>query len=518
MDIEKKKFRCHVSIIFEQCAQVIGALILYMGVQFIDLWMELFGDDAAAGALDEIAGTLLLGVAILVLVLLFAIIKWRKTTISLEEDAIIWEKNTLHKKTLTIGIKNISSINIERNLFERIVGTAKLKLDTASLSTADSTDVLFVFRLEDAMRYKEYLEGKASISDDSRVASTGADEKEAGHGKTISADDAVAAEYTSQLTEILRHCFYDISIVSVLFCVLLTGVGIYLAVDSLKSGNIEAVTGDIIAAVVVIGPFLYAFFRSTLGKLLDYYNLTVSRKGNQIHMKYGLLKVKEYVVPVEKINAVKIRQTWIGRLCKRYNASIECVGVGDEKEEIAQLTLSLPYEEMNRRLSGLLPEYNLTPVKDMKKIPKAALLHKTGGLVIFTVIVTAFWIGTAVAFREMGATEIDKTFGCIATALILAIYAYIILTLILQMRTEAVGLYNGFMAIATGSFGRSIVITPYKKIQYVSINKFPFCRFTGLVSGNIHILAQGLNSIKSVPYIRETDVELLKEKICDRSR
>lgn len=504
MEIEKKKFRCHVSIIFEQCARFLAWLILYMGVQLVDLWMELLGKGDARDALDSALGALFIGGVILILVLFSAIIKWRKTTISLEEDAIVWEKNTIHKKTLTISIKNISSINIERNLFERIIGTAKLKIDTASLSTADSTDVLFIFRLEDALKYKNYLETKVRETD----GDTARNPADADVTK-----ENLSKERSAQITEILKHCFYDVSVVSVLVGLLFTGLGIFWGVDALRSGNIGTALEELATAAVVIVTMGYTTLKALFGKFFRYYGLTVSRNGNRLHMRYGLLKVKDYVIPVEKINAIYIRQTFIGRLFKQYNASMECVGVGDEENEIAQLTLSLPYAEMVERLSLLLPEYDLTPVGNTKKVGKTALYHKLCRILIFTIVVIGYRFGVNVVSREMG-VEIDRLFVQVSAAVIAFIYVWIILAIILQMNTEAVGLYPGYMSASTGNFGRTIEIVPYKKIQYVSINRSPLSRFSGLLSGDIYILAAGFGSAKSIPYITEKEVETLKEKLC----
>lgn len=87
--------------------------------------------------------------------------------------------------------------------------------------------------------------------------------------------------------------------------------------------------------------------------------MTAGRKGGKIFLQYGLLKKREYTIPIETVNALKIQQTMIGRIFRRYHASIECIGVGDENNETAQLTLSLPYEEMLERVANLLPEYEI---------------------------------------------------------------------------------------------------------------------------------------------------------------
>ena len=109
MEIENKKFRCHGSIVLEQCAKVIGGIVFFGLVNFSDLLTKDF--DAKSDGL--IFGLIFTGIlaAILIVVLTFSIIRWRKTTIVIEEDAIVWEKNTLNRKTLTISIKSNIFVN-----------------------------------------------------------------------------------------------------------------------------------------------------------------------------------------------------------------------------------------------------------------------------------------------------------------------------------------------------------------------------------------------------------------------
>ena len=52
------------------------------------------------------------------------LIVWSKTYISIYDNTIVIERNTLNRKKDTIGIKNISNVNMERNLFE-MLGTDK---------------------------------------------------------------------------------------------------------------------------------------------------------------------------------------------------------------------------------------------------------------------------------------------------------------------------------------------------------------------------------------------------------
>ncbi len=555
MEIENKKFRCHWSIILEKT----GSVLVIMALLIINNFSDLVTVSEIGGSTDELMGMLVIGgimLGITTLVVVLAFLRWRKTTITIEEDAIVWEKDTINKETLTIGIKNISSINIERNIFERIIGTAKLKLDTDSYSTADATDVEFVFKYEDAVGYKEYLEAKVrgeagkygvvpnpvGVATTENKMSTGMQTSEDspmvngmqsvdGRQMNIGAHpvegtqmqpgygggEQITGQFTSDFEEILKHCVFDLNISSLVVAIPILVLAIAGVVMMAIEGELG--TTDILAALIQIGAFGYAAAYAIIGKLFRYYNLTVSRQGNRIYMKYGMFKVREYVIPVQKINAIHIKQTLIGRIFKRYNVSMECVGVGDDNNEIAQLTLSLKLPEVKERLALLLPEYDLTQLDKLQHIDKRAIWHKLMRLVWLAFFAVCINVGIVIGvnmFDELGLESLDTTFWIIDAIIVGVAFVWVLIHAILQLGVEAVGFGDNHLIMATGTYSKDITMLSYEKIQYVTTKKTPISNISGLVRGQVNILAGILGTTKIVPYMYFKQVEMLAEKICER--
>lgn len=552
MELENKKFRCHISIIFEECATFIGSALLLVLLNVSD-----FFTDETMTDTDVLYGTLAI-VGIIVVLMLFVLLRgifrWRKTTITIDRESIVWERDTLNKKKLTIGIQNISSINVERNIFERLIGTAKLKIDTNSLSTANKTDVMFLFKHAEALQYKEYLESlvRAMTEEDKEYDSvevssdeedvSGAESKrympesakawktsknsacdmdsqeldsnkripQEATKKTGNSKNKVIAEYTSTEGEIIMHCLYDISILGLIVCGVPTVFGIVEIIRTVFSGNINL--GELMGILTIVITFGYATFYTMVGKLLRYYGLRVKRSGNRLYMKYGLLKIREYVIPVEKINAIHINQSMISRIFHRYHVTMDCVGVGDENNEIAQLTLSLPYDEVIKRVSQILPEYDVSQISSVERISPKAFWHKLRGLFILAILCAGFWVGAIMTAEG----KMNLTFILIAVTVMTVLFGWSVLAIFLQLKTEGSMFGEKHMVTVTGTFGKDIMLISYEKVQYASTNESPMTRFTGLVLGHVNILAAGANSVKKVPYITEDKVEFLKGKICER--
>ena len=156
---ENSRFRNHISIVLEQLGSFF-CIILIMAVsgiaQNLDTLKEM--DFQFLYASKTLTGAV---VCLLVILLLIGrnLFVWAKTYISIQDNAIVIERNTINKRKHTIGIKNISNINTEQNLFEMLIGTCKVKLDTNSLSTADKTDVKIVLKKKAANQFCEQVTG-----------------------------------------------------------------------------------------------------------------------------------------------------------------------------------------------------------------------------------------------------------------------------------------------------------------------------------------------------------------------
>ena len=135
---ENRRFRNHISIIVERTG---GILIAFL-ILFIPSLLENIDEAVEAGMelLDGKGLLVNLGILLLFIIIIAAqVVVWSKTYISIQDNAVIIERNTLNKKKNTIGIRSISNINTEQNLFEMLLGTCKVKLDTNSRSTSLSS-------------------------------------------------------------------------------------------------------------------------------------------------------------------------------------------------------------------------------------------------------------------------------------------------------------------------------------------------------------------------------------------
>lgn len=489
--MERDKFRCHFSVVFENLGMSFWIFLVFVFTQ-IDDFNEVLEAIEENGFAD--LKYLLIIPAILLVIITYWIIIWSKTWISIEDDAIILEKKTLIKKKNTIGMKNISNINMEQNLFERLIGTYKIKLDTNSKSTADGTDVKIVLSKEKALKFKEtvmlHMNGEKTVAADLR-------EKE-----------EIVYDVTYSPMEIVKHCCYTASIFSVLMLITIL-IGVIVGLHSLRTGTVIIdslvnIFGSILAIIFVA----VSVVQSLIKDFFVYYDFGAKRVGDKIHLHHGLLKTREYAVSVDKINAIQVVSPTVSRILGRQFVKVICVGVGDEENENSMILLSETMEGMKEKLGKLLPEFEMEE-KEFIRREKNTLFSDVPWLLFCTIVLVA--IAGVFGFADFFDIPLSARVLIIIGSIMA--YALVLVSNFLQFKTGGINVGEKVLTVSNGHFAKQITMIPYQKIQQMGYLQGPFCRHFGYASGSVYVLAQMLNSMHEISYFKVEVFEAVKEKM-----
>ena len=513
------RFRNHISIIAEQT----GGLLIAILIVLVPSLLENI-DELMETGLEFMDGKWLL--VNLGLILFFLVIialqyaVWSKTYISLQDNAVVIERNTLNKKKNTIGIRNISNINTEQNLFEMLMGTCKVKLDTNSRSTADSTDVKIVLKKADALAFKQevtrrirdteagagqgFSAGSPAVFSARRAADALGDTLEemapASAGDTAETEDY---DVRSDLGDILQHGFFSVNILSVAVIILgiagAVGTVFQIVGDPGAAQSLIGAASGILVAALIVASALW----DTIKDFVRYYDFRAKRRGDKIYIRYGFFKKVEYTVPVDKIQALRLKQSFVARLGKRYMAEIVNVGMGDDNDEKNSFLILYSTEaKLNEKLAALLPEFLDAAGEEVERQPSSVWAAWSVPALIYTVIVTAC---AAVCASVM--PEYARWAAVGAAALEICLVA----GMILKYLTEGSLAGKDFLKLAKGYFARSYLIVGYRNIQYVRFSRNPLAKACGIRKGEIHLLASAANTSHSIPYFKGNGEEIIKE-------
>lgn len=508
-----KRFRNHISIVVEKLGVLGGIVVAYLIANANNI-----ADLVAVGMPSEnIMSLFLAGVAILMVLIVvvgYNVAVWSRTWISLVDGSIVIERNTLHQKKNTIGIKNISNVNLEQNLFEMLIGTCKVKLDTNSLSTADSTDVKIVLKKAEAEAFR--AEVTALLQAHEAVPET---------------DVAVEQwDYEASTQDIIMHGLFSIRLSVVLIAIGSTIALFLTTLLTLRHGAIAESLGSLFVNIVLFGGMALSAIRNLVMGFLKYYNFKIARRGDKLVMRYGLLKKVHYTIPVRTINGLVVRQSMSARVAGYAMAEIINIGMGDDENE-AEAFLC-PYskrETILAHIRALLPELAPVVTMEYERQPKSAWLVWIWQLVAIAVVAVTLAVGGewALAYWQMGAVTVDGGALLFDSALrewvlyaLWGVAIFMILAALLRRvlayRTAGTRLGERYLLVVNGAFSRRYCWLSYGKVQFIRFIESPSAHLAKIQKGKLHILAQTRNQVQHLPFMPQEQTETLKEKILTR--
>lgn len=505
--MEPKRFRNHFSSVIEQMWGLIFCVCVILVNHWSDEGKSVSGETEIT---DFFQGNFWIVVSVLLLmgiILAYNIIIWLKTYISIDDETITIERQTVNRRIDTIGIRNIANVNIEQNLFERIIGTCKVKLDTNTLSTANETDVAIILKKDIAEQFKAKIMKclQAQTTDIVNQA-----EEIESEGKATQHSHKRSYQYEATKKDIIWNSICQISFLTLCVLISTLGVGILNLMEVIEmlqtAQGYEGMGIKLVVSVAFIGSGIWALIKS----FFDYGDFKVAREQDKIYLKYGLLKKVEYTLPIEKMNGLVIKQTLIARLIGRYIIEVINIGSGDETGELGnRLALACTKEEMTRLLGNLLPEYPLPQIEKIQKQPRKAIILQ-GIKYIMGICIVVLVIELGIKILDKDLEQIHKW---LQISIVIAMVGLAFLRILLGYYTKGTYVGEGHMTIATGMLRREITILRYDKIQYVTIKENSLSSVWKVAKGNVYLLAGLLNQNKAIPYCAVAELEQIVCKV-----
>ncbi len=497
---DSKAFRNHPSIILEK----IWKVMIFLVVIFIGSMDDLMNAAALIKGGDIWEGIAALGggFLLIVIIVLWNVIRWYKTTITIKDGTIEIVRKTLNRHVNTIAVQNISNINLEQNIFEMLVGTYKLKLDTSSLSTAERTDVEIILKKKHANDVKNLIMQMMRELDDARADSDN-DKDVSLSVQEISEDDYDIAYNTK---EIIASCIFRTNI---LLFVITIGLFISSVIAIISVIPTMHTASDAVSLIAAIFMQLFAggsFAAVIIKSWLADFAFRAKRRDNKVYVSCGLIKKRKYAVPVDTINAVSIEYTMLGRIFGR--ASVKVINIGGEGEDVAgmQLLLAATGNELKDKLEILLPEYTFPDKKSIKRQPLKVFWCKLLKQVIWTL---CFMLAVLI---------VCKAFAWVIPGVILraSVWAFILISVtgnVLAYCANGLCVDDKYVVISGGMFAKKIVLIPYEKIQYITEKMGPIEGLMHVRHADISILASMANRKNSVKSFPASEFEKLYEHL-----
>lgn len=117
-------------------------------------------------------------------------------------------------------------------------------------------------------------------------------------------------------------------------------------------------------AYVILGGWLISFLMNVLRHIKFY----VTRQGENLEIRTGVITPRWYSIHAGHINLIEIRQSLTTKLLGFYTAFIHCAGYGKQKNELSVLIPAADKYEAKRNLKLLLPEIPLVKKRYKPKL------------------------------------------------------------------------------------------------------------------------------------------------------
>lgn len=491
---EKIRFRNHISIIIERTGAGFWVLIGILFWQLIDDPETIHEISQTEDGLFWLFIAIGVFLAVIFVILFIQYLIWSKTYISVDGTSIVFEKNTLKYQKKTIGIKNISNINTEQNLFEMLLGTCKVKMDTNSMSTADATDLTIVLKKKDAQQFQSYI---LSLMKEKKDVSFWNDK-----------DDSLQSVNQKGVAwkEMVLHGLLSIRLVTVIIAFASVLGLASVIMDTVSQGGLD-LQGSLSSLLVLFFIAVSSLWNILKG-FLRYYGFRVERRVNRLYIEYGLMKKVKYTIPVDKINAIRLVQSPQARIMNYYTVELINVGMGDDQEEEKSFFLMYDREErIGEKLKHFLPEFSGCTERMMERQPLSVWTVWSIPLLL-TLIVILVGAGTIMDYYP----ELRMVIGAVSTGLIFLV----LLSLFLKYITEGSTLKEDLLGICKGAFGRKLTFVKYDKIQYIRTKQNFIAKHFHIIQTTISLLAASSNRIHEIPYQDEEIIEILKKKILEQ--
>lgn len=426
---------------------------------------------------------------IISIIIFIGFVKWYNTYFYVKDEKLHYNTGVISKNDIAIPIEKITTIDFSQNILQKIANVVTLKIDSGASNNKDS-EITIVLKKDNA----EILRNDLMLKEKFLEYTT------------------VEKEYDNVIINMGKRDVILYSITQNSLGIVIGGMLSFFAFadDVLKifnidldkiinkndiSFNFKLNTKVIIIMVALMISFLIIIkLISLIIYVLKFSNFKVIKDDNLVRVEYGLLNTKKYSFPINKINAVILKQNIFRQLLGLYKVHISVIGYGDEKGEEALLFPICNMESINH----VLNEVNQQLVFDghIYKVNKYGKIKFFFVPMLITIVISIITI-----------LKIKSNYAAFILISIVFILRY------LNYKNTALG-YNDKIIIASfGTFTKQIVLLEMKKIQALAKKTNHFQRIKKVCTYSIDYYSQGFGGNITLKHLEDKHFKEIEKNL-----
>jgi putative membrane protein len=427
-------------------------------------------------------------------------IEWLRRTYSLEGGALRLEEGVLARKLRAVPFDRIQQVDLVRKPLHRLLGVATLRVETAGGGSAAEVDLDVVTLGEAQALRSSLLRAKA------RAAAPGGVGGPAVPGGPAAADRvatgvAEAEEAAPPERVLLRLRLAEVMLAGitgsraaaalVVLGPLTQAADWFPDLDDwlIQRFDPQAVTPTTPAAFLAVAVLAVAVWLglAAASSIVTDYGFTLARVGDDLVVRRGLLERREAVLPLARLQVVRLEESLLRRALGLASIRIQSAGrTGGADQTASRLAVPVMQRtDVNRVLGELLA--GAAPVPRLLAAPPAArrraVTRSVVGMALFVAVVALpLWRLTSLGVLAVPPALALAALPALGLAVAVGLAAY-------RSLGHAVG--EGFLYARVGVAIRVLTVVPVTKAQSGSVRSSPFQRRAGLATLHVDIAGGG---------------------------
>jgi putative membrane protein len=377
---------------------------------------------------------------------LWGFLSWRATTYAVSGNAFRLKRGVLQKSERTIPLDHVQSVDTVQGVIQRAFDVVEVRIETAGGGTSEPDASLSALDRPAAHALRREIEG-------SRKAQTG-----------VTPGPAVLRELSTRELFVAGATSGQIGVA---FSVLAVGSQFFdnFLSDDFVRRLVETLAPNWLMVLLIFVPvgLLLAWFLAIAGTVLAYTGFTLSREGDFLYIKRGLLERREATIPLARIQAIRISEGVLRQPFGLAAVRVESAGYGEDAGVSTMLFPLLPRHEAQEFLSQATPEFAVNPA--LRPLPRRAL-----GRYIFRAVFGYLILALAAALVSF--LVFGSAVGFLALFLVppAALYGW------LAYRDAGWAFEQDRLVVRYRSLGRKTAIAPRRRLQSREVLRSPFQR------------------------------------------
>ena len=414
--------------------------------------------------LGTIALVLLGALVVAVLAAFWGFLSWRATTYEVAGGVFRLRRGVVQKNERTIPLDHVQSVDTVQGIIQRLFGVVEVRIETAGGGASEPDASLAALDRADAESLRREIEGSRREPVETEEAA----------GPTVirnlgTRDLLLAGATSGQIGVALSL----IAVASQLFDNVLSE---NLAQRLLETFAPRSVTTALLY-VLVLG--LFAWLLAIGGTVLAYTGFTLSREGDFLYIRRGLLERREATIPLARIQAVRIVEGLLRQPFGLVSLRVESAGYGEDAGVSTTLFPLLPRREVHGLLLDAAPEFAVAP--PLNALPRRALRR----YVFRSTVPFLFLIATAALLSSLVFDLAAWVFAALLLLLPAAIYGR------LRYRDAGWALEDDRLVVRSRFLGRTTAIAPRRRLQSRATVRSPFQRRVRLATFEVQVASGG---------------------------